>query len=529
MTSPVPTPLGDAVQAAYRRGEDDEAMEPLVLVDGADQPIGRIKDGDHVIFYDIRGEREVELTLAFVDPRFTHFSIEPMTVPFTTMIEYRSDLPVSVAFPPPGRLDDTLAHVVSRAGLRQARIAESEKAIHITYFFSGKCEKPLPGEEREEVPSPRDVPFDTVPQMNAEGVADAVIRRLKEPELAFITANLANVDVVGHLENREAIGTAVAAVDAAAGRIIKSARAAGVTTLVTADHGTVESWLYPDGSIDTGHTKSQVPFVLVPPEGAPAGIALRDSGELADVAPTAAALLDLETPPSWTGRPLLADTTALSPGRVLILILDGWGEGDGGDGDLIASASTPVMDRLRSVYPSTTLRAAGESVGMPSKAVGNSEVGHLHLGAGRRIPSDRVRIDTALADGSFLENPAFLNAVRASRDAGTALHLLGIISFYSSHGSVRHLEALLELAARERHPEVYVHGMLGRRGERPEAGAGYVRDVEQECARLGVGRVTTMIGRFWSLDREENWDRIEKTYDALVRGVARHVPDDSKE
>jgi 2,3-bisphosphoglycerate-independent phosphoglycerate mutase len=134
-----------------------------------------------------------------------------------------------------------------------------------------------------------------------------------------------------------------------------------------------------------------------------------------------------------------------------------------------------------------------------------------------------VRINQALEDGSFFENEAFRWAIQGSKRDGSRLHLLGIVSFYSSHGSVEHLLALMEMARREGASQVYVHGMLGRRGERPESGAIYIEQVEQEAERLGVGEVATVIGRFWSLDREEHWDRIEKTYRMLVEGQGQPV------
>ncbi len=208
---------------------------------------------------------------------------------------------------------------------------------------------------------------------------------------------------------------------------------------------------------------------------------------------------------------------------MLLLILDGWGIGDGGPGDLIAQAHTPVMDGLLARWPNTELAASGPSVGMPPGTVGNSEAGHLHIGAGRVVPADRVRIDQALADGSFYDNAAFLWAMRGAKRAGTRLHLLGIVSFYSSHGSVDHLLALLEMARREAVPEVYIHSMLGRRGERPESGAIYIEQVEREAERLGTGQLATVIGRFWSLDREGHWDRIERTYRMLVEGQGQPV------
>jgi 2,3-bisphosphoglycerate-independent phosphoglycerate mutase len=520
-------PMAEAVRAAYRAGQEDEALEPLVRVDGDGHPVGSIQDGDYVIFYDIRGEREIELTSAFVDSEFPHFRRTPMAVPFVTMIEYHPDLAVRVAFPPLGRLGSTLCETVSRAGLRQTKVVESEKAIHVSYFLNGKIQEPFPGEQRVIIHSPRPASqAEMPPSMSAASVADAAIEALGDPRNALVTVNLCNVDVIGHIEDPGAIRQAVETVDTQAGRIVEAARAAGITTVLTADHGTVERWYYPDGTIDTGHTDSPVPFVLIDPDLGQE-VQLRHGGALTDVAPTVLQLLALPKPGAMTGQTLL--TTPLPAGgtdgrrRVLLLILDGWGIGDGGPGDLIAQANTPVMDGLLVAWPHTQLTASGPAVGMPRGTVGNSEAGHLHISAGRVVPADRVRINQALEDGSFYENDAFLWAAQGAKRDCTRLHLLGIVSFYSSHGSVDHLLALMGMARREGVPEVYIHSMLGRRGERPESGAIYIEQVEREAERLGVGQVATVIGRFWSLDREEHWDRIEKTYRMLVEGQGQPV------
>jgi 2,3-bisphosphoglycerate-independent phosphoglycerate mutase len=520
-------PMAQAVRAAYHAGQEDETLDPLVRVDRLGQPVGSVHDGDYVIFYDIRGEREVELTSAFVDRNFAPFERRPMTVHFATMIEYHPDLDVHVAFPPLSRLEGTLSEVISRAGLRQAKVVESEKAIHLGFFLNGKVQEALPGEERVVIDSPRPTLHSAMPpEMRAAAVADAAIAALHDSSNALIVVNLCNVDVIGHIENSAAIRIAVETVDAQAGRIVRAANGTGVTVVLTADHGTVERWYYPDGTVDTGHTDSPVPFILVDPVLG-RDVHLREGGALTDVAPTLLALLGLPKPAAMTGRGLLpshppAEGTGVER-RVLLLILDGWGLGDGGTGDLIAQASTPVMDRLLASWPNTRLQAAGPAVGMPPGTVGNSEAGHLHIGAGRIVPADRVRIDQALQDGSFYENDAFRWAMQGARRDGTRLHLLGIVSFYSSHGSVDHLLALMEMARREGVPKVYIHSMLGRRGERPESGAIYIEQVEREAERLGVGQVATVIGRFWSLDREEHWDRIEKTYRMLVEGQGQPV------
>jgi 2,3-bisphosphoglycerate-independent phosphoglycerate mutase len=271
-----------------------------------------------------------------------------------------------------------------------------------------------------------------------------------------------------------------------------------------------------------------VPFVLIDRavEGRKDG-RLHEGGALTDVAPTVLELMGLEKPDAMTGRSLLAASLPRSRRRVLVILLDGWGVGDGGKGDLLHAARTPRMDGFRARYPSTVLAASGSAVGMPDGTVGNSECGHLHLGAGRVIPTDRVRIEQAIQDGSFRANEAFRWAMEGAKRDATRLHLAGIISFYSSHGSVEHLLELLRMAHDIGVREVYIHGMLGRRGERPESGAVYTEMVEKKCARLGTGLFCTIIGRFWSLDREHHWDRIEKTYRALVGGKGLVVPADA--
>jgi 2,3-bisphosphoglycerate-independent phosphoglycerate mutase len=362
-----------------------------------------------------------------------------------------------------------------------------------------------------------------VPELAAEAVAQATVEALDDPETDAIVVNFCNVDVVGHIEDREAVLRAVQEVDRCVGQVVAEAQARGVTTVITADHGTVEKWLYPEGTVDTGHTDSLVPFILINP--ALRDVTLRTGGALTDVAPTLLHLLDLPQPEEMTGSSLLPDDTPRQRQRLLFIIADGWGARDDPYGNMILEAETPAMDRLQQEWPTTRLEAAGEAVGMPAGTVGNSEAGHTHMGAGRRILSDRVRIDQAIANGSFSTNDAFRWAIEGAKRDGTRLHLLGIISFYSSHGSVNHLKALMQMAHDAGIPETYVHGMLGRRGERPESGALYTEEIEREAERIGDGMtLVSIIGRFWSLDREENWDRIEKTYRWLVEGKGRSVP-----
>ncbi|MCX7981972.1 MAG: alkaline phosphatase [Syntrophales bacterium] len=515
--------MSQAIREAYGRNEDDETMLPLVRVALSGTPIGRMKTGDGVIFYNIRGEREVELTRALADPNFREFPVrKDLNLDFATMVEYAPRLKVPCAFPPEGEIRDTLCEVISQAGRRQIKITEAEKAIHVGYFLNGKRTAPFPGEERIIVPTRKDVTlFDEAPRMSIDGIVEAAVEALKNPKYDFLVVNFPNVDVVGHIENEKAVMEAVSAVDEAMGKVLEVAKKERVTAVVTADHGTVEKWLYPDGKIDTGHTTSPVPFAIIHPSGLK--LDLREGGSLIDVAPTILHLLGLDVPSAMRGRTLVVGDAYQTSKRVILLILDGWGESSSRVGNLISRASTPIMDRLRGEYPFTLLRAAEGAVGLPEGTVGNSEAGHLHIGAGRVIPADRVRIEQAIGDGSFFQNSVFRDVMQRARERKKALHLMGIVSFFSSHGSVLHLYALLEMAKLAGVREVYIHAMLGRRGEKPESGARYVREIEEKCGHLGVGQVVSVIGRYWSLDREENWDRIEKTYRMLVFGEGRPV------
>lgn len=520
------SPMAAAVLEAYQQGQEDESLEPIVAYDPLDNPVGRMSENEYVIFYDIRGEREIQITQSLTDPGFSAFPVQPETqLNFVTMIEYSSDLPVRVAFPPEAEVKNTLAEVLSRNGWKVCKIAESEKAVHLTFFLNGKNEHPFPGEEKIVIPSPDSFSnFADKPEMSAAQVAGSVINRIKNPGKEVIIANLANVDVVGHTEDKDAILKAVAAVDEQLGRLISCCREEGITLLVTADHGTVEEWLYPDGQINTGHTGNPVPFVLAD-FSQDRNFRFHGEGELTGVAPTVLELLGIPKPDEMEGISLLAGQAGETEKRekLLLLILDGWGLRSEKKGNLISEAETPHFEAIWKKFPHSRLKASGEAVGMPPGTVGNSESGHLHLGAGRRVFLDRVRIDRAVENGTFFQNDAFIWAMDGAKRDNKALHILGIVSHYSSHGTIDHLFALLRMARDRGVKDVYVHSLIGRRGEKPESGAAYVEKVQENCRTLETGKVVTVMGRFWALDREENWDRVEKAYRALVEGQGRKV------
>lgn len=519
--------MAKAISGLYKKGEEDETMTAVSLFSKqSNAPIGTFGDGDHVIFYNIRGEREIELTESLTDPDFGAFPVEKIKLNLVTMIQYDPRLNTKVAFPRSGAVRNTLSEMVSQAGLSQVKIAESEKQVHVEYFLNGKNNDAFSGEERIIIPSPKVHEFDSVPQMKAAEVGEQVIDRLSQQRHDLIIANLCNIDVVGHSENIPAIKEAIETVDLQVGRMVDAARSKDVRILITADHGTVEDYYYPEGKINTGHTISDVPFIYIDEDkgAVKESITLRQNGSLIDVAPTVLSLLRVEKPNEMTGNSLLKGGIPKDRKPVLLIILDGWGHRHEVRGNLIHQTNTPNMDLLTEKYPFTALKAAGETVGMPTGTVGNSEAGHLHIGAGRIVLSDRKKIDNSIEDGSFFENQAFNRAMEGAKRDGKSLHFLGIVSFYSSHGSLNHLFALMDMAKEKGVRTLYIHSMLGRRGERPESGAHYIEEVEKRAEQIGLGQVVSVIGRKWAMDREQNWDRVEKTYRLFLYGEGVKVP-----
>jgi 2,3-bisphosphoglycerate-independent phosphoglycerate mutase len=205
---------------------------------------------------------------------------------------------------------------------------------------------------------------------------------------------------------------------------------------------------------------------------------------------------------------------------VVLVVLDGWGLAPAGPGNAVSLAATPVFDALWSSYPHTQLQASGEAVGLPPGQMGNSEVGHLNLGAGKILKQDLVRIDDAIADGSFFENGALHAACAAARDGAGRLHLIGLVSAGGVHSSLEHLHACIQLAARDRVPELVLHAFTDGRDTPPTSSPQYLSQVEgwlDEARGAGVdARIGTVMGRYWGMDRDRRWDRTKRAYDAIV-------------
>ena len=208
------------------------------------------------------------------------------------------------------------------------------------------------------------------------------------------------------------------------------------------------------------------------------------------------------------------------PKPVVLIILDGFGYNPSDEYNAIAAANTPTWDALWDSCPHTLLHCAGETVGLPDDQMGNSEVGHLHLGAGRLINQDFTAVNKAIRDGSFFENPALVAAAVKARDSGKALHIFGLLSPGGVHSHDRQIQAMAELAVKHGVKKVYMHAFLDGRDTPPQSAAGSIKALEAKFAELGNGCIATITGRFYAMDRDNRWDRVEKAYRLIVDGEA---------
>jgi 2,3-bisphosphoglycerate-independent phosphoglycerate mutase len=512
--------LGRAVKELYGQGQTDYSFEPVVLVSSGGEPIGRIQNGDGVIFCCRRGEREIELTEAFTEPGFNRFPRPELGdlrfVILTLYHEKFKDLPVVFA---PKHVRNTLAEVVSRAGLRQLHTAESEKFAHVTFFFNGGENQPFPNEDDVRIPSPKGIPFDQVPELSLPHVSEEVIKGI-EKKYDLIVTNFANGDVIGHTSNDEAKIKCASLVDTHLGCVVEAALANDYVVFVTADHGNLEELKNVDGSPHVAHTTNPVKFVVLDSRLA-RDLPLED-GKLADVAPTVLSALGLAQPEDMTGHSLVASDAWGGKRRVLLMILDGWGIGKEDDGNPIFLADTPRWDDLICRWPNSQLEASGEAVGLQTGKPGNSEAGHINLGAGRVVIQDDVWLDIAMKDGSFYTNDVFLKTIREVKQRGSSLHLIGLLTEKSSHGSIDYPLALLRIAKEEKLDRVYLHLIFDGRSTEPGSVPALLEMLENKMEEIGLGTVVTGIGRGLALDRDGNYAKIQRAFDALVLGQGKH-------
>ncbi|OYX27645.1 MAG: phosphoglycerate mutase (2,3-diphosphoglycerate-independent), partial [Hydrogenophilales bacterium 32-62-9] len=290
------------LDAAYARGESDEFVKATAIASPDGKPV-KMENGDSVIFLNFRSDRARQLSRPFIEPDFSEFEREvtPRLATYCTLTGYSDDFVVSVAFPPE-RIKNGLGEYVANLGLRQLRIAETEKYPHVTFFFNGGEEASFPGEDRVLVPSPDVATYDLKPEMSAFEVTDKLVAAIESKQYDLIVCNYANPDMVGHSGNLQAAIAAIETVDTCLGRVVAAQRARGGEVLVTADHGNAELMLDPvTGQAHTAHTLNLVPLIYVGRRHA----SLAETGALEDVSPTLLKMMGLPQPAEMTGEALV--------------------------------------------------------------------------------------------------------------------------------------------------------------------------------------------------------------------------------
>ena len=498
--------LAALVREAYGKGEVDYSLSPMSLGSGY------IKDGDHVVFCCRRGEREIELTEMFTDPEFNKTGRKALKdLDFSILTLYHEkfkDLPVVFG---PSHVKMPLAEVLSKAGKTQFHCSESEKFAHVTFFLNGGVNEAFPGEVDTCVPSLKGVPFDTKPELSLPEVADKVTDALGKYD--FIVTNFANGDVIGHTANDAAKIEAAGHVSRALEKVVTAAKKAGYVVAVTADHGNIEVLHTDKGKAHVAHTSNLVAFIMIDPlHDKP--ILMKD-GSLKDIAPTVLHVMGIDKPSEMDGSDLSCGYDFGKDRKMLLIICDGWGFGDKTDNDAIFLADTPYWDSLLANEAYSHLHASGGYVGLGDGKPGNSEAGHSNIGAGRVVPQDDIRLDSAIRDGSFMDNPVLLRTVDAARKNGGALPLIGLLTKKSSHGSIDYPLAVAEMA--KDLPEVYLHVIFDGRSTEPGSAPALLEELDDMIDERGLSlRVVDGVGRGIALDRDGNYEKVKKAYDNMI-------------
>ena len=381
----------------------------------------------------------------------------------------------------------------------------------MTFFLNGGENQPFPGEVDTCVPSLKGVPFDTKPELSLPEVADKVVDALGKYD--FIVTNFANGDVIGHTANDAAKIEAAGHVSSALEKVVSAAKEAGYVVAITADHGNIEVLHTDKGKPHVAHTSNPVAFIMIDPLNDDV-IELKD-GSLKDIAPTVLNVMGIDQPSEMDGEVLCSGHDFGKDRKMLLIICDGWGFGDKTDNDAIFLGDTPYWDHLLETEAWASLHASGGYVGLGEGKPGNSEAGHSNIGAGRVVPQDDIRLDSAIADGSFMENPVLLKTIADARENGKPLHLIGLLTKKSSHGSIYYPLAVAEMA--KDLPEVYLHVIFDGRSTEPGSAPALLEELDEMIESRGLSlQVADGVGRGIALDRDGNYGKVKLAYDNLI-------------
>lgn len=513
--------LAKAVRKAYELGQSDYYLEPLSLFEDG-KPVGKISDGDTVIFCCRRGEREIELTDMFTDPDFDEIERDYRKdlnfVLLTLYHEKFSHLPVAFG---PEHVEKPLAQVLSENGKTQLHIAESEKYAHVTYFFNGGENKPFESEDDICIPSHKGISFDQIPELSLPEVVDEMKKQTGKYD--FIVVNFANGDVIGHTSNKDSKLQACKVISESLKEVVEDALSKDYVVAVTADHGNIETLFMDNGAPHVAHTSNPVAFIMMDPRKEDKSIVLKD-GALSDVAPTILHVMGIDKPELMTGNSLTTDDYGKDR-KMLLIICDGWGMGSHDENDAIYLSETPYWDYLLQSQSLSYLHASGEYVGLGKGKPGNSEAGHSNLGAGRCVKQDDIRIDMAIENGDFKTNEVIVKACKQAKDNNKAVHLISYLTYKSSHGSIEYALQAVKTAKDAGVENIYLHIIFDGRSTEPGSAPQLLEELEERLNEIGAGMVTDGIGRGFALDRDHNWSKVKKAYDVMVNDTGTSYTD----
>jgi len=511
--------LANALRSRYDAGDKDYWMPPLVRYDEGTYS-GSVDDGDVLLFCLRRGDRQAQIIESITDAQFSHFLTRPLpNLSFVSLVQYQQKFAHLGSLFPTIRPKDTLGETVSKSGLKQLRIAESEKFSHVTYFFNGRNTQAFNGEERLVEKSFRSNELEAHPGTRTGDVARRATEAMEAGLHSFILVNLAAGDIIGHVDNRDLNVRCAEEVDKALGSICESAAENGYAVVVTADHGLLEVTEHADGTPSIEHTHSKVPFNVYGIKAEKA----KDLGErepnLSDVAPTVLHIMGLEKPKEMTGRALIDRLE--DPRKCILAVMDGWGLGEDDPGkNPIKAASAPWFGLMTSSGCFIPLTASGLSVGLPEGRAGNSETGHLTLGCGRVIPQDELRISNAIDNKELERNDALARIAEKCLADGVKPHVVLMLSDKSSHGNMIEGAVVVKYLESKGVKGTRLHLVLDGRSTPPQGAPALLETLREVLGSNSSARITSAIGRGYVLDRSGNYlDTTKKAYEGFVMGI----------
>lgn len=533
-----------AIQQLTDSGISPIELGPKIIVDPEGIPAPGIQaypqpgKGDSLVIYNVDGADILGLTDALGNPDFKGFPpAGGLQLNLFTMTEFAPDIKAKPAYPKV-KNENSLGKTLFDAGISQSRIASSDRLAVVTSAFDGNVDPGYTSDKFKlvEVPAPPVSTLAEKPDYNSADIADQAIRRIADSQDQVVMAAFSAPDMLG--ESGDIINAArgLEEIDRQIAKVVEEAQKAGMTILISATHGNIESMLDETGAPIKGryntYTSNQVPFIFIDPRDDRLKTnkdVLQTNLSLGSVAPTLLDILGIAKPETMTAPSLFKDFTPMKNNRVLLITIDGLGTSTEIKGNALNLAREQLaqqnkqlnLDKWQIQYPAVDLDASGTSVGLRPDTAGYPRANYFAMGSGLApadIKLDMVKIDDAIADESFYKNPAFLDAVDNALRNGTKLHILGLVSDAEVDSSIKHLEALLNLAKQKgmKKEDVIIHTITDGLDEAPSAMIDDIKKVMKLIDEIGVGTLATVGGRYWFMNQKQENSKIQKAYNSLI-------------